>query len=87
MKFELGITAKDKITGFKGVITGRVQYLTGCDQYLLCPPVDKEGKPGEACWYDENRIERVGKKKPICLDGPDDSGQDKKGACESAPVK
>ncbi len=27
---ELGRTYKDRITGFKGVATGFVEYLTGC---------------------------------------------------------
>lgn len=58
--FKLGWTAKDKITGFQGVITGRCEYLTGCNQVLLSPPVDEKGAHRDACWYDEQRCERVG---------------------------
>jgi len=35
----LGKKAKDKITGFVGIIIGRAQYLTGCDQYALVAEV------------------------------------------------
>jgi len=58
---ELGQKGKDKITGFKGIITGRAQYLYGCDQYGLNPEVDKDGKIGEIHWFDEGRIEIIGK--------------------------
>ncbi len=27
----LGVQAKDKVTGFKGTVTGYVQYLSGCN--------------------------------------------------------
>ena len=47
MDFKLGIKAKDSITGFQGVITGKVSYLTGCDQYLLAPEVHNCWKYGE----------------------------------------
>ncbi len=55
----LGKKAKDKITGFSGIITGRAQYLYGCDQYCIVPPAkDGEIKGGE--WFDEGRIEVTG---------------------------
>lgn len=56
---KLGQVGKDKVTGFTGTITGRAQYLTGCDQYNLVPPV-KDGKLEPAQWFDEGRIEIVG---------------------------
>ncbi|EPN30018.1 hypothetical protein A245_46208, partial [Pseudomonas syringae pv. actinidiae ICMP 19096] len=40
---ELGKKARDKISGFEGVITGRAQYLTGCDQYVLSPAAKNGG--------------------------------------------
>lgn len=57
---ELGKRAKDKITGFEGILTGRCQYLYGCDQYLITPPVDKSGAKPDGSWIDEGRIEIVG---------------------------
>lgn len=58
---ELGQYGKDKVTGFEGTITARYQYLTGCDQYVLAPKMDKDGKLGEAYQFDEGRIEILGK--------------------------
>lgn len=55
----LGQKAKDKVTGFEGIITGRAQYLYGCDQYCLVPPA-KEGEIKRAEWFDEGRLEITG---------------------------
>lgn len=82
MKHELGIKAKDTVTGFKGVIVGYVKYLTGCNQYLLSPPVDKDGKHIDSYWYDESRVVKDGSDKPIALDK-----EDPPGACEPAPTQ
>ena len=57
---ELGQKAKDKITGFEGVITGRAQYLYGCDQYCIVPPA-KDGQIKDGQWFDEGRIEITGR--------------------------
>jgi hypothetical protein len=56
---ELGKEGRDKVTGFQGIITGRSQFLTGCDQYNLVPPM-KDGKLDAVQWFDEGRIEIVG---------------------------
>ena len=56
---ELGLEGKDKVTGFKGIITGRSQFLTGCDQYNLVPKV-QDGKLEPVQWFDEGRIEIIG---------------------------
>lgn len=58
---ELGVKARDKVTGFKGIITGRASYLTGCDQYSIVPPIDKDGKLSDGVWFDESRVEVIGK--------------------------
>lgn len=55
----LGKNAKDKVTGFEGIIIGRCEYLFGCTQYGLAPPV-RDGKTGDTCWFDEGRIEVIG---------------------------
>ncbi len=56
----LGKEGRDKITGFKGIITSRVQYLTGCDQYCLTPKVNEKGETQTGEYFDEARIEVVG---------------------------
>ncbi len=53
----LGFTVKDRITGFKGVAVGHVEYLTGCNQTLVVPPVDAEGKLRDGQWFDDQRLE------------------------------
>jgi len=61
--FELGTTAKDVITGFEGIVTGHVRYMTGCDQYLLQVKMTEKGKKPVPEWFDETRLVAVNKKK------------------------
>lgn len=57
---QIGMTARDKYTGFTGLVTGKVEYLTGCTQFLLQPyGLDKDGKPMEAIWMDQDRVEAI----------------------------
>jgi len=56
---ELGKKGRDKITGFEGIITGKAEYLFGCTQYNLVPPM-REGKLPDIQWFDEGRIEIIG---------------------------
>ena len=56
---ELGQEAKDKVTGFIGIITARYQYITGCDQYCLVPK-EVKGELKDAHSFDEGRIEIIG---------------------------
>lgn len=58
-KIQLGRTYKDVITGFQGVATGYVQYITGCNQVLLAPRAEGGSAP-DSHWYDEQRVEQVG---------------------------
>lgn len=54
----LGDTARDKITGYEGVVVGLCEYLTGCNQVLLIPttlPADGKRPNGE--WFDIDRCE------------------------------
>ena len=76
---ELGKTYYDKVTKFKGVATGHVKYITGCNQVLLNPEVDKDGKLRDAGWFDEQRLvehadtEKFGK---VVLDNTETPGCD-----------
>jgi len=56
---ELGQEGKDKITGFKGILTGMARYITGCDQYCLTPKAEK-GVVKDGHYFDEGRIEITG---------------------------
>jgi len=57
---ELGQKARDLVTGFTGVVTGMVVYISGCNQALLAPSVKEDGTPGGSQWFDLQRLERVG---------------------------
>lgn len=56
----LGKEARDKVTKFQGIIVSKITYLTGCDQYVVTPPVGADGKPGETNYFDVGRMEIVG---------------------------
>lgn len=75
MAIKLGQKVRDQITGFTGVVTGRCEYISGCHQVLVVPPVDKDGKHVDSQWYDEQRCE-VLDKKPITLDNGTTPGCD-----------
>lgn len=61
---EFGTQAKDIVTGFAGVVTGRSEYSTGCRQYLLSPPVSREGSYRSGQWFDEARLTDAGTSDP-----------------------
>jgi hypothetical protein len=79
---ELGQIAKDKITGFKGILTARCEFLTGCNRYCIQPQELKDGKPIDSIYFDEAQIEIISEG----ISEKDVQG-DKKGACSSDPVK
>jgi hypothetical protein len=56
----LGKKAKDKVTGFTGIITSKHFYLYGCAQYGVSPQVDKDGKIPDIRYFDEGRLEIIG---------------------------
>lgn len=70
-----GKKAKDKITGFTGTITGKIEWMYGCNQYCIVPPVSKEGKLDGGEWFDEGRVEIL----ESCID-PDSVKVEKNGA-------
>ena len=54
-KIEIGKQVTDNITDFKGMVTARCEYITGCMQYLVTP----KGKPTkieDSHWLDEDRV-------------------------------
>lgn len=55
--YQRGMYAKDKVTGFKGVITARMDHLTSCNQYFLKPSVGEDGKMIDGNWFDEHALE------------------------------
>lgn len=57
---KLGKKAKEKVTGFEGIITSKHIYLTGCNQYGIQPAMDKDGKVPDIRYFDEGRIDILG---------------------------
>lgn len=55
-QIELGGRYRDTVTGFEGVATGRVEYLTGCEQVYL-EGSREGGKDASTCWADIDRVE------------------------------
>jgi len=61
---KLGARVKDNLTGFEGVMTGKTEWLYGCVRIGIEPTeLDKDGKPQETMWFDEQRVEIVKPKK------------------------
>lgn len=59
-KFDHGEVLKDKISGYRGVVLGRTDYLTDCVHYGLCQQkITKDGDPDKWKWFDETRLVRV----------------------------
>ncbi|MFA5766406.1 MAG: hypothetical protein WC919_00595 [Candidatus Paceibacterota bacterium] len=56
----MGVVVKDRVTGLRGIITGKTEYINGCVQWLVKPPVDKDGKLVDGCWIDTIQLEVVG---------------------------
>jgi hypothetical protein len=57
----LGHEAKDKVTGFTGMVSSIAFDAYGCIQAVLTPKVGKDAKYPDGHWFDVNRLE-VGKR-------------------------
>jgi hypothetical protein len=73
----LGKKVKDRITGYEGKVTGYVSYLTGCNQALVHPGLDKDGKLQDPVWMDEQRLEVDETFATIVLDNSKSPGFDR----------
>lgn len=47
---------RDTITGFSGVVVGHVEYISGCNQSLVQPPVKTDGEYVEGRYIDDDRL-------------------------------
>ena len=48
-----------KITGFTGIVTGIVTYITGCSQCLVQPRMKEDGSIPDSMWIDIQRLDVV----------------------------
>ena len=63
-KANLGDLARDRITGFEGIVFSRTAYLTGCDRVGLQPmSLDNDGMPKKPDTFDIMEVEVVEKRK------------------------
>lgn len=78
----IGLTGVDQITGFRGLITGEVTYISGCNQVLLTPKAKQDGELVGAQWLDEQRIVIDDQQPPVILHNGATPGADR-----PAPVR
>jgi hypothetical protein len=55
----LGLSVKDRVTGFTGIVTSISFDLYGCIQAIVHPGIDKEAKLGDQVWFDVARLEVI----------------------------
>lgn len=55
----LGCKAKDKITGFTGIVASITEYLNGCRRIVLQPQKLKDGVPIKDAVFDIEQLEYV----------------------------
>lgn len=53
----LGYRARDKVTGFIGVIDSVCFDAYGCIQLCVKPPMSRNGEVPQGCWFDVTRLE------------------------------
>jgi hypothetical protein len=56
---QLGDTARDTISGFKGVVVASTTWLNGCLRLTLQPQTMKDGKPADTATFDVEQLELV----------------------------
>jgi len=59
-KVKLGVKAKDKVSGFAGIVIGAAQYLTGCNQLCIKSQELHNGEPIDGQWFDEGQVVYIG---------------------------
>lgn len=55
-----GVEVKDRLTGFKGIVTSMTTYITGCVHAGVQPKVTKEGAYPDALGFDISRLDVIG---------------------------
>ena len=44
------------VTGFKGIATAKIEYINGCVQYCVVPPVGADGKRIDGEYIDHQQL-------------------------------
>lgn len=67
-KIELGDSARDTISGYKGIVIAITYWLNGCKRITIQSRSLKDGKPVDSVTFDAEQIAAV---KPGAVPGPD----------------
>lgn len=59
MGIKLGQEVRDRITGFKGIATVKMEFLNGCRRFAVQPKVDKKGEVPDDKSFDEPDLEII----------------------------
>lgn len=60
---ELGDEVQCMVSGFKGIVIGKSEFLHGCSRVGVQPKVGKDGKLVDAQWFDEPQMTVTKKRK------------------------
>jgi len=60
-EIELGNKVKDIVTGFTGIASSKIEYLNGCIQFGVKPPIKDDGTMSEIIYIDVQQLEYVSK--------------------------
>lgn len=55
----LGDKVRDMLTDFTGVVLGRSEHITGCNQVFVLPSSEKQNEIKDGHWFDIERIELI----------------------------
>lgn len=80
----LGYRAKDKITGYWGVIESVYFDLYGCIQVSLRPRMNEKGEVSNGYWFDVTRVEILPQERVVSMPNFYDgyTAEGKKGAAD-----
>lgn len=57
----MGNKVKDVVTGFTGIAAAKIEYLNGCVQFGVKPPVSEASIMSEISYIDVQQLEYVAK--------------------------
>lgn len=60
MTIKLGQEVRDRVTGFKGIVTVKLEFINGCRRVEVQPKVDKKGEMLDSATFDEPNLEVIG---------------------------
>ena len=84
---ELACEVKDIITGFKGFVVARYEFLNGCIRYEVQPKIKKDGTLPKSETIDELQLEIIGKAKILSKPTPKPRSREKGGPAPYLPSK